>query len=237
MINRPAGYEIGINIPSVGAFGGGAGWIRAATADMGRSLNAMNETMPDFSAIGATRIGGQAQETAAQIYADGAIEQQKIAAESAERISKDTNRTNLKIGKNQASAERDKANQGLFGNVASGALGLATAFATKAPIIAMSDETTKFDVKYIDTAVEKLRNLRPVTFHYTGEFSDEPERMHHGFIAQEFQEVLPDATYFDESIGKLKIDLTDVIGLLVRANQELEERLGVLEAKQALASV
>ncbi len=231
MINRPAGYSIGIDRGNIGAFSSGAGFVGAATADMGRTLSAMNDMMPDFSAIGATRIGAEAQEAAAQIYGDSAIEQQKIATESAEKISKDTNRTNLKIGKAQASAERDKGNQGLFGSALESIAPIATV------AMGLSDETTKFDVKYIDTAVEKLRNLRPVTFHYTGEFSDEPERMHHGFIAQEFQEVLPDATYFDESIGKLKIDLTDVIGLLVRANQELEERLGVLEAKQALASV
>ena len=101
----------------------------------------------------------------------------------------------------------------------------------------LSDETTKFDVKRIDSALETLRNLRPVTFHYKEEFSTSPERMHHGFIAQEFQKVLPDATYFDESVGKLAIDTGDVIGLLVRANQELEARIGMLEAKQALATV
>jgi len=104
-------------------------------------------------------------------------------------------------------------------------------------LIGLSDETTKTDVKRIDTALEKLRNLRPVTFHYKEEFSTSPERMHHGFIAQEFHKVLPDATYFDESIGKMCIDTGDVIGLLVRANQELEARIGMLEAKQALATV
>jgi hypothetical protein len=92
-------------------------------------------------------------------------------------------------------------------------------------------------VKRIDTALEKLRHLKPVTFHYKEEFSTSPERMHHGFIAQEFQKVLPDATYFDESVGKMCIDTGDVIGLLVRANQELEARIGMLEAKQALATV
>jgi hypothetical protein len=98
-------------------------------------------------------------------------------------------------------------------------------------------------VKRIDTALETLRNLKPVTFHYKEEFSSSPERMHHGFIAQEFQKVLPDATYFDESIGKMCIDTGDVIGLLVRANQtkslkqNKKHALDMLEAKQALATV
>jgi len=103
--------------------------------------------------------------------------------------------------------------------------------------ITLSDDTTKFNVKQISSALETLRSLRPVTFHYKEEFSSSPERMHHGFIAQEFQKVLPDATYYDESIGKLAIDTGDIIGLLVRANQELETRIARLEATKALAGV
>ena len=48
---------------------------------------------------------------------------------------------------------------------------------------------------------------------------------------------MPDATYYDENIGKLTIDPVELIGLLVRANQELETRITRLEAKQALAAV
>jgi hypothetical protein len=61
--------------------------------------------------------------------------------------------------------------------------------------------------------------------------------MHHGFIAQEYQKVMPDATYYDETIGKLCIDTVDLIGLLVRANQQLETRITRIEAKQALELV
>jgi hypothetical protein len=48
---------------------------------------------------------------------------------------------------------------------------------------------------------------------------------------------MPDATYYDETIGKLCIDTGDLIALLVRANQQLETRLTYLEAKQALQAV
>ena len=104
-------------------------------------------------------------------------------------------------------------------------------------LVYLSDEETKHTIDTIDDALETLRNLRPVTFYYKEEYSSSPERMHHGFIAQEFQKVVPDATYYDESVGKLCIDTTDLIGLLVRANQQLETRLTRLEAKQALAAV
>ena len=112
-----------------------------------------------------------------------------------------------------------------LGGVASAAFGL------------MSDEETKHTVDAIENACEILRELRPVTFFYKEEYSAHPERMHYGFIAQEYQKVMPDATYYDESIGKLTIDPTELIGLLVRANQELETRITRLEAKQALAAV
>ena len=61
--------------------------------------------------------------------------------------------------------------------------------------------------------------------------------MHYGFIAQEYQKVMPDATYYDETTGKLCIDPVELIGLLVRANQELQARVSRMEAKQALAAV
>jgi hypothetical protein len=48
---------------------------------------------------------------------------------------------------------------------------------------------------------------------------------------------MPDATYFDEAIGKMCIDTNELIALLVRANQQLESRVVRLEAKQALAAV
>ena len=100
-----------------------------------------------------------------------------------------------------------------------------------------SDETTKHDIKPLNYALEKLRELRPVSFYYNEEYSSSPERLHHGFIAQEFREVLPDATYLDESTGKLCIDTADVIGILVRAVQELEARVAYFEATKALEGV
>ena len=103
--------------------------------------------------------------------------------------------------------------------------------------IGLSDETTKHTVDRIEDALETLRNLKPVTFYYKEEYSPAPERMHYGFLAQEYIKEMPDATYFDESIGKLCIDTNELIALLVRANQQLESRIARLEAKSALAAV
>ena len=128
-------------------------------------------------------------------------------------------------------AEGDAAKKsGMFsaiGGIASAAL----------PLAMMSDETTKHTIDELENACAVLRELKPVTFFYKEEFSSSPERMHYGFIAQEYQKVMPDATYYDETIGKLCIDPTELISLLVRANQELQARVSRMEAKQALATV
>ena len=101
----------------------------------------------------------------------------------------------------------------------------------------LSDEETKENIERIEDALSTLRNLRPVTFNYKEEYSTDYNRVHHGFIAQEYQKVLPDATYHDPTIDKLCIDTGDLIGLLVRAVQQLETKVTRLEAKEALQGV
>ena len=98
----------------------------------------------------------------------------------------------------------------------------------------MSDETTKNTIEKIEDSLAQLRGLQPVTYYYNEEYSSSPERLHHGFIAQEYQKVMPDATYFDESTGKLCIDTAELIALLVRGIQQLETRVTRMEAAHAL---
>ena len=174
------------------------------------TFSSIRESSPKFDALANEAMTNASNERQAQINADATIEAAEIGLEGA---------------KASAAAQEKAGMMGTIGSIASAAI----------PLI--SDESTKHTVDTIEDALETLRNLRPVTFFYTDEYSSSPERMHHGFIAQEFQKVMPDATYYDESIGKLCIDTTDLIGLLVRANQQLETRLTRLEAKQALAAV
>jgi len=98
-----------------------------------------------------------------------------------------------------------------------------------------SDKRVKHTVVELDNALSLLRDLRPVTFYYNEGFGSESNRMHYGFIAQEFCEHFPDATYLDEDTKMLAINPTELIGVLVKANQELEQRIVRLEAKAALA--
>ena len=113
-------------------------------------------------------------------------------------------------------------NKGMWGNVIKAA-GLG------AGLLIASDERIKNTIEEIDDACKLLKSLRPVTFYYNEEFSSSPERMHYGFIAQEYEHVMPDQTYYDESIDKLCIDTNELVAVLVRAIQQLEGRTQLLE--------
>ena len=197
----------------------------AGVVDLGNSFAAQRDKAPRFDQLSAQAMKNASDEKVAAMNAEASVMGTGLAAYGQTRSSAMMAEAQIKAAKKQAEAQKSSSIMGAIGGIASAGLSL------------LSDETTKSDVKRIDNALETLRNLKPVTFYYKEEYSSRPERMHHGFIAQEFQKVLPDATYFDESIGKLTIDTSDVIGLLVRANQELEARIRMLEAKQALATV
>ncbi len=196
-----------------GGVGSNAG-SAASAVSVGDVFSGIRESSPRFDEIADTAMQTASAEKRAQIAADAQVEAAEIGAEA-----------QISAANKSASASKTGSMFSAIGSIAGAALPL------------LSDESTKHTVDTIEDALETLRNLRPVTFFYKEEYSSSPERMHHGFIAQEFQQVVPDATYYDESIGKLCIDTTDLIGLLVRANQQLETRLTRLEAKQALAAV
>ena len=118
-------------------------------------------------------------------------------------------------------------NKGMWGNVIKAA-------GIGAGLLIASDERVKNTIEEIDDACKLLKTLRPVTFYYNEDFSETPERMHYGFIAQEYQQVMPDQTYHDESIDKLCIDTNELIAVLVRAIQQLEGRIELLELSHSV---
>ena len=161
---------------------------------------------------------------------------EKVSAMNAEanvRMSQMTADATIEAAKLQADAAKDAAEEQSSGAMMGSIIGTVGSIGAAL----LSDESTKDNIRPLNYALEKLRELKPVTFHYNEEYSSSPERLHHGFIAQDFQQVLPDATYFDESTEKLCIDPGDVIAILVRAVQELEGRVSRMEATQYLAGV
>lgn len=168
----------------------------AGVVDVGKNFAAMRDKAPRFDTLSAQAMKNASDEKTAAMNAEASVLGTGMQAYGQTKGAAMTAEATIKAAEAEAEASKQNGIMGGIGQIASAAIPL------------LSDETTKFDVKRIDTALETLRNLRPVTFHYKEEFSSSPERMHHGFIAQEFQKVLPDATYFDDSIGKLAIDST-----------------------------
>jgi hypothetical protein len=224
---RFAGSRTDVDFKPVSLQSGASGGNYSAAAgavDLSNSFAAMRDKAPKYDQLSAQAMKNASDEKSAAMNAEASVLGTGMQAYGQTKGAAMQAKAQMEAAKAQAEASKTSSMMGAIGSIGGALIGL-------------SDESTKSDVKRIDTALEKLRNLKPVTFHYKEEFSTSPERMHHGFIAQEFQKVLPDATYYDESLGKMCIDTGDVIGLLVRANQELEARIGMLEAKQALATV
>ena len=192
----------------------------ASAVSTGAIFNEIRSKSPKFDQIA---------NTAAEIRANEEITGMKAQADMASAGVQAAGQ--VAAAEEQAKAMEAQGKSSMMGGAFSALGGIASA------AIGLSDETTKHTIDRIDDALEILRNLKPVTFFYKEEYSSAPERMHYGFLAQEYIKEMPDATYYDEAIGKLCIDTNELIGLLVRANQQLESRIVRLEAKSALATV
>jgi hypothetical protein len=154
------------------------------------------------------------------------LRQGAFVADEGVRSAKKLADAQLEADKELASAAAPESSGGGIGSFIGPALSIGASL--------LSDATTKHNIEPLEDALATLRHLKPVTFYYNEEYSSSPERLHHGFIAQEYQEVMPDATYYDESIGKLAIDTGDLIAILVSAVKTLESRVSRMEAANAL---
>ena len=206
---------------SSGGFGAAAGMT-----DLAGTFNQQRAKAPKYERYGAIGITNRANERNAVTQATSQVAQTGLSALASVRANSIIADAQVAAAKKQAAASQSSSAMGAIGSVIGAGLSLFG-----------SDESIKRDIKELDDALHMLRELRPVSFYYKEEYTENADRKHHGFIAQEFQEVLPDATYQDETTGKLCIDTIDVIGLLVRSVQQLEERVMYLEAQRALAGV
>ena len=217
MTMRYAGSKLQLSdfmMPQGGTAGSAAG-SGGKVADIYSSL-AANAPRADDQAILA--IGERSKQKQGVMNADEAVYSQEKLLDAQLKAKKLENKA-------MQQAQQKEASGNMFGQVLGAGLSIATAF---------SDATMKHDIEPLEDALTTLRHLKPVTFYYNEEYSSSPERLHHGFIAQEYKEVLPDATYYDESIGKLAIDTGDLIAILVSAVQTLESRVSRMEAANAL---
>ncbi len=94
-----------------------------------------------------------------------------------------------------------------------------------------SDERFKTDIRTIESGLDIVQQLRGVTYSYHRETFPErnfAEGMSYGFIAQELQEVLPEAVMADED-GYLGVNYDAVIPVLVNAIQDQQAQIDALQ--------
>ena len=211
---------------SLGAAGSAGNYSAAAGAvDIGNSFTSMREKAPRFDVLSSEAMKNQAAENIAAQEAEATVAGAGLTAFGQSKGLQMQAQATVEAAEVQAEAAKSKAMMGALGGVLSKGLGLIA-----------SDERTKDSITPIETALEKLRQLNPVSYYYKAEYGD-PLRKHHGFVAQEMKSVIPDAVYKDHDTGMYCIDPGDLIGLLVRGNQELQARVSRLEAKAALQAV
>ena len=205
---------------------GGAGFNSSLgdTVNLGNSYSSLRKSAVGYDELAATSIANRAEERATATQLEAAAHATGLSTMADVK-------SNKMISEAKVDAAGDEARGSMMGS-AFGAIG-----SIGGTLIAMSDESTKHTVERIDDALSTLRKLKPVTFYYKEEFSMSPERQHNGFIAQDYAKVMPDATYYDEELGKMCIDTSELIGLLVRSVQQLETRIARMEAANALVGV
>ena len=94
-----------------------------------------------------------------------------------------------------------------------------------------SDIRIKTNVQNIDNALETIRQIRPVQFHYNSDFlANHPEVKdiaYYNFIAQEYQQVFPDSV--TETDGLLYLNSSNMIPYAIAAIQEQQKQIEELK--------
>ena len=107
-------------------------------------------------------------------------------------------------------------------------LNVAGAIVAGGNVTAYSDIRIKANVETISSALDKLGQIRGVT--YTRTDLEDKEQRYAGVIAQEIEAVLPEAV---RDLGNIKaVDYNATIGLLIEAVKELTNKVKALEAKE-----
>ena len=102
-----------------------------------------------------------------------------------------------------------------------------SSFTATSNVTAYSDITLKKDIEVIPNALDKVLSLRGVTYNRID--LDEDNR-YTGVIAQEVEEVLPEAVQTDEE-GIKSVAYGNLVGLLIESIKEQQQNIEDLKAR------
>ena len=213
---RFAGSRNKLNLTDFSFSGRGGAGIGAAggMATGAQAFQAVRSRAPKYGQLGRTSIASQGAKKRSMMSAIGSVHQTGMAAQA-----------KVKAAEIQASAYKAAAAKRAQGSMMGSAIGAIGSIG----MALLSDEKTKDCIEEINNGLELVRKLKPVSFFYKDEYTNEPWRLHYGFIAQEYERVMPNQVYHDREDDVLKIDTNELIAVLVQSIQELEQRLEVLE--------
>lgn len=95
-------------------------------------------------------------------------------------------------------------------------------------VTAYSDIRLKENIEVIPNALEKVKQIRGVTF--TRNDQDDKEARHTGVIAQEVEKVLPEVIS-EDNLGIKNVAYGNMVGLLIEAVKELKQEVDDLKAQ------
>ena len=93
-------------------------------------------------------------------------------------------------------------------------------------IIAYSDQSVKDNVKTIENAIDKVNNMRGVTF--TRNDQEDKERVHAGVIAQEMEQAFPEVV-FENIDGTKAVAYANIVSVLIEAIKEQQQQIDELK--------
>jgi len=93
-------------------------------------------------------------------------------------------------------------------------------------VIAFSDKRVKTNIKTIDNGLQKVLNLRGVSYNRT-DIDDNSDKI--GVIAQEVKEVLPEVVKYNKEDDKYGVDYGKMAGVFIEAIKELKAEVDSLK--------
>jgi len=114
-----------------------------------------------------------------------------------------------------------------LGNLSNSGNNLSGSFTATGNITAYSDERLKENVQTIEGALDKVSQMRGVTYNYKSELNDGQRGT--GVIAQEMQQVMPEVVQDGEY---LSVAYGNIVGVLIEAVKELKAELDQCKCKK-----
>jgi hypothetical protein len=95
-------------------------------------------------------------------------------------------------------------------------------------IVAYSDRRKKTNIETIENALEKVTSLRGVFYDRIGE---ESKGRQLGVIAQEVDEVLPEAVNYAADVDEYGVKYGNMVGVLIEAIKEQQQQIKELKSQ------